>query len=342
METEPTPVHTGEQVALIGFPGTQDSVTTARQVMVTTGTVTEVDTPTTISASMLEGGLQETLSDAITVAATSEPGESGGLAIDAQGKVIGVIEGGNGADTILTPVSDLPLPKSAQPIGTTTLQMGSSNVVEPTTVAISGDGGNIVTNLAWGSWTPTSAVGTGTSDIQNCIPDCADGSNTPVTTTLALSKSQDGHFTQIVETRNGTRRTWTYPGNWPWTEGFGMPSAPPPAASAPGAASGPQTSDQGSGGSSTQCDANISVSGSECRFAENTFYEYWSNQGTSTFPVYSPADHTSYTVNCNSSGGEIQCVAANQGAVVTFSAASVAAYTQSEANSYASSHNLGP
>jgi len=136
--------------------------------------------------------------------------------IDAQGKAIGVIEGSNGKDTILTPVADLPLPPSAEPGGMTTLRMGSSAVVEPTTVAFSGDSGNVGTDLAWGSWTATSAVGTGTSVIQNCIPNCANGSNTPVLTTVALSNPQDGHFAQIVETRNGTSTTWTYPGNWPW------------------------------------------------------------------------------------------------------------------------------
>lgn len=216
VEAESAQPQSGEPVALIGFPGNKNYITAPRQIMVTTGTVTEVDAPTTVSAPLPEGGLQETLSDAIGVTAASEPGESGGLAIDAEGKAIGVIEGSSATGTILTPVADLPLPASVQPTGATILTMGDWNVVEPTTVAFSGDSGNVVADIAWSAWTASSAEGTGTSLIQSCIPDCATGPSTTVSTTLRLANPQDGHFTQIIETRNGTSTTWTYPGNWPW------------------------------------------------------------------------------------------------------------------------------
>ncbi|MGO9957002.1 MAG: serine protease [Solirubrobacteraceae bacterium] len=206
----------GGQVALIGFPGNADSATAPRQLMITTGTITEVDVPRTVSAPLPEGGLQETLSDAIVVTAGSERGESGGLAIDARGRAIGVIEASDATGTILTPVSDLPIPASVEPTGPTILTMGNWTVVEPTTVAFSADAGNVVAGISWSSWTTTSAVGNGTSVIQNCVPNCATGSNTPVPATLTLSNPQDGRFTQITETRNGASTTWTYPGSWPW------------------------------------------------------------------------------------------------------------------------------
>lgn len=216
VEAERIPAQTGEKVVLLGFPGDKDSITAPRQLTVVSGTVTEVGAPRTLNAPLPEGGLQETLSDAIQVTATSEPGESGGLAIDAQGKAVGVIEGSNAEGTVLTPVSDLPLPPSADPIGTTRLTMGVWNVVEPTTVGFSADAGNVVTDIVWSSWTADSAVGTGTSFIQSCIPNCASGSDTTASTTLQLSNPVDGHFTQLIETRNGTSTTWTYPTNWPW------------------------------------------------------------------------------------------------------------------------------
>ena len=53
-------------------------------------------------------GVRETLSDAIVVLAHNVvPGESGGAAIDASGKVIGVIEGSNGTSVVLTPAADV-------------------------------------------------------------------------------------------------------------------------------------------------------------------------------------------------------------------------------------------
>jgi hypothetical protein len=134
----------------------------------------------------------------------------------------------------------------------------------------------------------------------------------------------------------------------PWTVAIGLPTAPAPsgspsASSADGSGSPVSpASDQASGGGSTQCDSNISVIGGECRFAENTFYEYWRSQDAGTLSVYSPADQTSYPVACNDAGSEIQCTATDQGAVVSFSRSSVGAYTQSEASSYADSHNVGP
>ena len=121
----------------------------------------------------------------------------------------------------------------------------------------------------------------------------------------------------------------------PWTVAIGA-SAPAPNGASPTPTQSSSPSAQGA----TQCDPNISVSGADCAFAENTFYEYWKNAGGGTFSVYDPSAGTSYTVSCGSSG-DITCTTA-QGATVNFTQSSIAAYTQRDANAYASSHRLGP
>ena len=75
---------------------------------------------------------------------------------------------------------------------------------KPGEVAFSGDAGYIITNINWTSWGPNEADGTGTSDIQGCVPACATGSETPYTDTIVLSDLQGGQFTQVSSTRDGT------------------------------------------------------------------------------------------------------------------------------------------
>jgi hypothetical protein len=140
------------------------------------------------------------------------------------------------------------------------------------------------------------------------------------------------YHTVVVDTTGG-----------PWTVAVGTTATPPPT-SLPGAveASGATGVQQTSSGqaAASQCDPNVSVSQGECKFAENTFYEYWVHHGPSTFSVYSPADQTSLTVTCTA-GSAISCTA-DQGTTVQFSQSSIDAYTQGQADSYARSHKIGP
>ena len=92
--------------------------------------------------------------------------------------------------------------------------VGSYSGMEPTEIAYSGDSTNVVTGITWASWTATGATGTGTSDIDSCVPSCAAASPNPVTTTITLSGPADGHFTQMTETRNGSTTSYTYPATW--------------------------------------------------------------------------------------------------------------------------------
>jgi len=87
--------------------------------------------------------------------------------------------------------------------------------MKPAEIDFSGDSTNVVTKITWTSWTATEASGSGTSDIDSCNPNCAQAPPSLVPTTITLSAPVDGKFTKMVETRNGSSVSFTYPGNWP-------------------------------------------------------------------------------------------------------------------------------
>ena len=104
--------------------------------------------------------------------------------------------------------------------GTPVFIAGSYRGRRPRVIGISGDAGNIVTGLHWSRWTVTRATGEGASNVQGCVPDCASGSETPVTTWITLRDPRHGYFTKLIERRDGHTETFTYtpghfPDNWP-------------------------------------------------------------------------------------------------------------------------------
>jgi hypothetical protein len=117
------------------------------------------------------------------------------------------------AASVSSTVSSSTAPPAALPLLVT---MGWSGV-KPKTVDFSGDAGNVVTGITWASWTAAGAVGEGTSGIQSCVPNCAQGKTKFVPTTIVLSDVAGGHFTHLIETRNGTTTVATYSDkqNWP-------------------------------------------------------------------------------------------------------------------------------
>ena len=104
LQLESAPPYVGEPLALVGVPGAT-SAAGGDAFRVARGKVMAIDQTTRLTSVR---GLRETLSDAILVSVSRvAPGESGGPAIDAAGKVVGVIEGyGNGV-AILTPARDV-------------------------------------------------------------------------------------------------------------------------------------------------------------------------------------------------------------------------------------------
>ena len=97
------------------------------------------------------------------------------------------------------------------------LVAGSYSGIKPRNIDFSGDAGNIAVNLRWKRWSQRSAVGHGTSNILDCIPNCAQGTATPVATTVTLSKPRRGHFTKFVEVRAGHALVGYY-GHPAWPE----------------------------------------------------------------------------------------------------------------------------
>jgi eukaryotic-like serine/threonine-protein kinase len=95
------------------------------------------------------------------------------------------------------------------------LTAGSYTGMKPTEIGFSGDSGNVVTKITWSSWTATGATGQGTSDIDSCVPNCAQAPASFVPATITLSAPVNGRFTKMTETRNGSTSYWTYPGAWP-------------------------------------------------------------------------------------------------------------------------------
>ncbi len=102
------------------------------------------------------------------------------------------------------------------PVALPTVIVGSWTGTKPSNIAFSGDGGNVVTGIKWSLWASAQALGEGTSVIQNCIPNCAQGKNTPVATTIVLSQPQAGHFTRMTESRNGQTIVATYGSSHTW------------------------------------------------------------------------------------------------------------------------------
>ena len=92
--------------------------------------------------------------------------------------------------------------------------VGSYSGMKPSEIAYSGDATNVVTKITWSSWTATGATGTGTSDIDSCVPNCAAAPPDYVTTTITLSVPVGGKFTQMTETRNGSTTSYAYPASW--------------------------------------------------------------------------------------------------------------------------------
>ena len=91
------------------------------------------------------------------------------------------------------------------------------------------------------------------------------------------------------------------------------------------------------------CDPNIQVkeSTTTCGFAENVFWHYWTSGESGSLQVWSPATQSTFDTTCQSAGELIVCTTSQDG-VVRFPQVAVDLYSQTQADAYASSHDLGP
>jgi hypothetical protein len=91
------------------------------------------------------------------------------------------------------------------------------------------------------------------------------------------------------------------------------------------------------------CDPNIQVkeSTTTCEFAENVFWHYWTSGESDSLQVWSPATQSTFATTCESDGEQVVCTTSQDG-VVKFPHAAVDLYSQTQADAYAGSHDLGP
>jgi hypothetical protein len=87
--------------------------------------------------------------------------------------------------------------------------------VKPNTITTSGDGSAYVDKITWSNWGGTQAAGTGTLELNNCTPNCAQGTYTgyPATVTLAGLKPYgtglEAYSTIVVQSPS-SNTTYTY------------------------------------------------------------------------------------------------------------------------------------
>jgi hypothetical protein len=91
------------------------------------------------------------------------------------------------------------------------------------------------------------------------------------------------------------------------------------------------------------CDANIDVKAATttCAFAQNAFWQYWTSGESDAIQVYSPAASSTFKVSCTVRDSQIGC-STTDGGEVRFSQAALDLYSQTQADAYAGSHDLGP
>jgi hypothetical protein len=85
---------------------------------------------------------------------------------------------------------------------------------KPTDIYLSGDAGNVVTNLSWSVWSTEEAIGDGTSNYLTCNPNCASGPAYPEHTSITLSDPVDGKFTKMTEVKAGVSSVYFYGHQW--------------------------------------------------------------------------------------------------------------------------------
>ena len=142
-----------------------------------------------------------------------------------------------------------PAPARTTPAALPVLQAAGFDGIRPAFISFSGDGGNVITRIAWSSWGPEAAYGSGTSYLQGCVPNCAEGSTTPVTATVTLTAPAAGRFTWITEVRNGQASS----GPVSQITGAQQYSPAPPPVPAPASTPLPVTDPQPGSGTGTAC-----------------------------------------------------------------------------------------
>jgi hypothetical protein len=87
--------------------------------------------------------------------------------------------------------------------------------VRPTTIGYSADAGNIASSIRWVTWGATTATGLGIVGLDNCQPNCAQGTTTYVDVTITLSDPVHRVWHKMTEAiAQMPPKAYTYPGTW--------------------------------------------------------------------------------------------------------------------------------
>jgi hypothetical protein len=87
---------------------------------------------------------------------------------------------------------------------------------EPSQIVNSGDGSTYVKDITWSGWADATAAGTGTLELDNCNPDCADGTYTGYPATVTLSdlssygSGAEAYSVMVISAPTAASKTYTY------------------------------------------------------------------------------------------------------------------------------------
>jgi hypothetical protein len=105
-----------------------------------------------------------------------------------------------------------PIQAAALPTVSTDSAIDGSQAVKPSMIDLSVDGNGDLNGLTWSSWTAYSAKGSGSFNVNNCQPNCAQGTTVDVPVSVALSAPTSGsspYFTAMTLT-DSSGNTNTY------------------------------------------------------------------------------------------------------------------------------------
>ena len=103
-------------------------------------------------------------------------------------------------------------PAPALPTVSTNSAIDGAQAVKPSMIDLSADGNGDLNGLTWSSWTAHSAEGSGSFNVNNCQPNCAQGTTVDVPVSVALSAPTSGsspYFTAMTLT-DSSGNTNTY------------------------------------------------------------------------------------------------------------------------------------
>ncbi|MGA2306937.1 MAG: hypothetical protein ABSH29_22520 [Acidimicrobiales bacterium] len=129
--------------------------------------------------------------------------------------VVGMAAPDGGGYWLTTTAKALPAPSSVPSVLAECNRPGEGPAVEPTSIVLAcGDGNASLTDLAWSSWSASSATGSGEYTHNLCVPDCASGTFVSTPASVELSYPVRSAAGSEFSTVTYSYATPTAPGGW--------------------------------------------------------------------------------------------------------------------------------